>query len=412
MSLSHWFRSLVYCAVLLCLSACSKSPEVLVPAGLLEVPYAIQSIAWHPNGKLLAVGYFLRDEVEVWDIENKKSLFVIPSRRRPGNSSGQEALFSADGKYVVAQDFVDTKNGEPKFPRIYDDPAELPAQQDKTRYILARVWDLEQRKEIAQLAGPGSRLYGGSADGFCQSSALPSLVVVHRSSVVATYEIATGKFAGEVNARNPFADKPDQHLGYWRMSCHPTRPEVALEGAQFFKRATIFGFPENSGTTPIVIVDMEHKGVKKVLFNPALLKGIAYTADGSKLVSFGASPTRVWDTNNGFALVGEMANPPRMDWVSKQFFPVDELNPPQDAPRGIAGDLSAVPGSNLMIGLGSALHFWDTTQLRIVATAPAPRETLRIAMHAPEGTLAVAELNLVHFYRFNPAALPPKVNEK
>jgi hypothetical protein len=364
-------------------------------------------MAWHPNGRLLAVGYFNRDEVEVWDVESKKALFAIPSIRRLGNSSGQEVLFSADGKYLVAQDFADTKNGEPKFPRTYDDPAELPAQRDKKRYILARIWDLEQRKEVAQLAGPGSRLYGGSLDGFCQSAALPGLIVVHRQAVIALYEIATGKLVVEVNARSPFADKPDQHRGYWRMSCHPVRPEVALEGAQFFKEAPVFGFPENSGATPIVVVDMERKGVKKVLFNPAPLNGIAYTADGSKLVSFGVSPIRVWDTNNGFALVGEMANPPQMDWVRKQVIPVDELNPPQNAPRGNVGDLSAVPGSSLMIGLGSAFHFWDTAQLRIVATVPAPRETLRIAVHAPEGTLAVAALNRVHFYRFNAAALPP-----
>jgi hypothetical protein len=398
-------KGVLCCATLLYLSAC-KTPGVLTPIGVLEVPYAIQSMAWHPNGKWLAVGYFNREEVEVWDVENKKALFAVPRRRMPGNSSGQEVLFSADEKYLVVQDFVDTKNGEPKFPRTYDDPAELPAQLDKTRYIVARVWNLEQRKEIAQLLGPGSRLYGGSLDGFCQSAALPGLIVVHRQAVVALYEIATGKFIREVNARNPFADKPDQRRGYWRMSCHPTRPEVALEGAQFFKEAPVFGFLENSGATPLVVVDMERSAIKKVLFSATPLNGVAYTSDGEKLVSFGASPTRVWDTKKEFALIGEIGNPPKRDWAEKQFVPVDTLNPPENAPRGNAGDLTAIPGSSLMIGLASALHFWDTAQLRIVATVPAPRETLRIAIHPPENTLALAELNRVHFYRLNLNTLP------
>ena len=411
-SLSHCFRGLFCCAALLCLNACGKSPEVLVPAGLLEVPYAIQSMAWHPNGKLLAVGYFNHDEVEVWDIKNKKSLFVIPSKRRPGNSSGQELLFSADGKHLVAQEFLDTKKGEPRSPRMFKEPEESAAQKDRERYILARIVDVQSGKELAQIKGPSSSLHGGAHEGMCQFAGSPNLIALLRGAVISVYKVDDGTFQYDINLRFPFSGHPETGWGYEKMSCSTSRPEISLLGGQMMRHAHLFGFSQDSGATPIVVVDMERQAIKKVLFNPAPLNGIAYTADGSKLVSFGASPTRVWDANNGFALAGEMANPPEVEWVQKQVFPVDELDPPKDAPRGNAGDLTAVPGSSLMIGLASALHFWDTARLRVVATALAPRETLRIAMHAPENTLAVAELNRVHFYRFNAAALPLTAKEK
>jgi hypothetical protein len=404
--LIQWLRGLLCGMAMLCLSAC-KTSEVLTPAGTLELPYAIQSMAWHPNGKWMAVGYFNRDEIEVWDVENQKSLFVSPSKRRPVNQSGQEVVFSLDGKYLVVQDFVDTKNGNPSFPKNYEDPAELIAQKDKDRYILARVWDVERRKEIMQLKGPGSSLYGGSHLGMCWLSSKSPRLALLRNTAIAVYEPVSGNLLHEINLRFPFVDKPEFNRSYEKMSCHPEREEIALSAGPLMKKAPIFGFPEDSGATPIVVVDMERQAVKKVLFSATPLNGVAYTADGSKLVSFGMSPTRVWDVNREFVVVGEMANPPKKrDWIDKQFLPVDVLNPPKDAPRGNASDLTAIPGSNLMIGLAFSLHFWDTAQLRIVATSPAPRETLRIAVHAPENTLALAELNRIHFYRINAGGFP------
>ena len=62
---------------------------------------------------------------------------------------------------------LDTKNHNPPFPKGVDDPLEMPAREDKDRYVLARVWDFEQRKEIAQLRGPGSVLHGGVQRGMC-----------------------------------------------------------------------------------------------------------------------------------------------------------------------------------------------------------------------------------------------------
>jgi WD40 repeat protein len=391
---------------LLLLSGCSADSEpVLRGAGVLELPYVVQSMAWHPDGKQLAVGYFYRDEVQVWDVQTRQPVFAVPSKRRPVNQSGQEVVFSPDGKYLVVEDFLDTKNGKPKFPRRYEDPDELPAQQDKERYVLARVWDLGQRKEIAQIKGPGSVLYGGVQFGFCWLAGKADQLAVHLKAVVQVHDMPSARLAYEVNALHPFADKSDRRQGYWKMACHPRRPEVALDGGALMKNAPDFGFPLNSGATPIVVADLDRKVIKKVLFSATPLRGVVYSADGGKLVSFGMSPVRIWDSNRDFAAWGEIENPPQLEWVRVQRTPPDVLHPPAHAPRGNSGYLTAVPNSDFMIGVASDFHFWDTAQRRIVATVPSPRNIFRISLHEASLTLAAAAGNRVFFYRVNAAAL-------
>lgn len=391
---------------LLLLSGCTaRAKPVMEETGVLELPYTVQSLAWHPDGRLLAVGYFMRDVVEVWDVQTKKPVFSVPSIRRPVNQSGQEVLFSPDGKYLVVQDFLDTKNGEPKFPRTFEEPAESIAQQDRDRYVLARIWDIEQRKEIAQLKGPGSSLYGAAHDGMCAVGGHADQLALLRGAAIAVYRVPEGKLMDELNLRRPFVDKPDFGWGYEKMDCHSQNGEIVLQGSPLMKKAPEFGFPLNSGATPIVVVDLERKAIKKVLFSPTPLNGVAYSADGSKLVSFGMSPIRVWDANKDFAALGEIANPPQLDWIRAQRAPVDVLHPPADAPRGNSGDLTAIPDSNVMVGIASDFHFWDTEHRRIVATVRSPRDVLRLAMHRPTATLAAAVVNRVHFYRIDAAAL-------
>jgi WD40 repeat protein len=96
------------------LVACSTKPtSPLEFLYAIEFRNGIQSLAWHPDGKRLAVGYYRTAEVEIWDIEAKKPLFALPSKRTLIGTSGQEALFSPDGKYIIVKDFIDNKNGEP-----------------------------------------------------------------------------------------------------------------------------------------------------------------------------------------------------------------------------------------------------------------------------------------------------------
>lgn len=380
--LIRWFC--VWVLACLCV-ACGRAQPVLERVRVLELPYAIQSMAWHPNGKWLAVGYFMRDEVEVWDVETGKPLFAVPSQRRPPNQSGQEVLFSKDGKYLVVQDFKDTKNGEPKFPRAYDDPAELPARQDKERYVLGRVWDTEKRQEVAQLKGPGSILYAGVQGGMC----LPPIVdgdeilVMLRGAVVSVYAIGTGEAVGELNLQFPFADKPGFGWGYVKMFCHPARTEVALVGGPFMRVAPMFGYPINSGATPIVIVDLDKKAIKKVLYSATPLNGVVYTADGGKLISFGAPPILVWDANADFAAVGEI-----------------------DEPHLNSGLMTPIPGYDGFLGISNALRIWSVEALRNVYTLDTKEyDTFRIALHAQSNRYAVAVTKYVHLYRLNQAEL-------
>lgn len=401
-----WLRVLLCCLLWVSLNACSQAPtSVLTPVGTLEVPYAIQSMAWHPNGKWLAVGYFNRDEVQVWDVQNKKALFAVPSKRSPVNQSGQEVLFSADGKYLVVQDFVDTKNGEPKFPKNYEDPAEISAQNDKERYILARTWDVEQRKEIMQIKGPGSSLYGGGHEGMCWLSSKPFRLALLRETAVAVYEPLSGTPLYEINLRFPFKDKPDFNRSYDQMSCRTNQEEIALNGGPLMKKAPVFGYPENSGATPIVVVDMALKSIKKVLFSATPLNGVAYTADGSKLVSFGVSPIRVWDANKDFSPVGEIKNPPKWLWLHQHGIKVDMLNPPANIPVGNAGNFVSVAGTDLMFGLSGDLYLWNTATLKAIHHhAPKLPDIFRIAGHQPTGTFAVADGRVAHLFHFSRSA--------
>jgi WD40 repeat protein len=404
MTIKTFFAGMAALALLLVNGCSARATPVMEETGVLELPYAVQSLAWHPDGRLLAVGYFMRDVVEVWDVHAKKPVFSVPSKRWVGNQPGQEVLFSSDGKYLVVPDFLDTTNGEPTFPKNFDGPAELAAQKDVDRYVLAQVWDVEKHREVAQIKGPGSRLIGATPRAMCVLGNGSTLAVL-RATGVAKYGLPAGTLESELDLAHPFRDQPQVGRSYETMSCNPTRDEVSLGALQFFRDAEKFGLTNWTGATAIVIADLERKTIKKVLFSPTPLNGVAYSADGSKLVSFGMSPIRVWDANKDFAALGEIANPPQLDWVRAQRTPVDLLHPPANAPRGNSGDLTAIPNSEVMVGVASDFHFWDTAQRRIVATVRSPRDVSRLAVHKPTATLAAAAVNRVHFYRIDAAAL-------
>jgi WD40 repeat protein len=340
-------------------------------------------MAWHPDGVHLAIGYFMQDEVEVWNVQTKQPVLNVPSHRRIANMSGQEVTFSPDGKYLIVQDFVDSKNGEPRIPRTYDDPNELPAQADKQRYILARVWDWEQRKEVEPLRGPASKRYGTAQGGFCWVSGQKNVLAMHRSTAVVTYDVTTGSMLDETDVHFPFTDRPDMNISYWKMACNPTQPFVALEGQQFPRRdGPMFGYPAGSGVTPIVVADLEKKRVYKVLISPTPLNGVTFTADGGKLLSFGAPPIRVWDATRDYALVGEIWDPKE----NTNYF-------------------AGLNGFDGVLGLSGDLHLWNAQQLKRIATEIVPPNVFRITVHQPSKTVAVAIGRFAHLYRFNPAAI-------
>jgi hypothetical protein len=377
-------RSALAC-VLISLNGCSNAKPALESTGVFEIEMGIQSMAWHPDGKHIAIGYSGSDEVAVWNIETKQAVFKVPSKRRPINQSGQELVFSPDGKYLVVQDFLDTKNGIPKFPRTEKDPEELPARADKTRYLLARVWDWPARKEVAQLMGSGSVIYGGVQDGFCWLGGQSNQLAMHRNRIVSVYDLSTGQPQYEVDLGHPFEDKPDVSRGYWKMACHPTQPLVAMEGARFFKLGPLFGFAEDSGATPIVVADIAQRKVVKVLYTATPLNGVIYTADGGKLISFGAPPMRVWDARKDYVVVGEI-----------------------NTPNQNTGDFAILPGIDGVVGTADQIYVWDAGKLQIAAQASqTPRNVFRMTTHSPSSTIAVAAGRKVFLYKFHPQMLKP-----
>jgi WD40 repeat protein len=377
---SSWHRLILACFLIASalLTACStkaKSPLEFLYS--IEFKNGIQSLAWHPDGKRLAVGYYRQAEVEIWDIEAKKPLFTLPSKRTLVGTSGQEALFSPDGKYIVVKDFLDTKNGEPRWPQK-DDETELQAQQDQTRYQLARVWEIETQKEVAKIFGPGSRIYGSQLDGMCWVGGADALrlAVLKRTSVF-LYDPLAGEMLDEIKLRHPFRDYPKVSRGYEMMDCHPARAYIAMKGGiwSWTELSSNF-YAEKSGITPIIIADVNQRTVSYVVESPDPLNGVMYTADGSKLVTYGAPPMRVWDVASGYRSVGMIEQ------------------------KGNSDYLTPLSGFNGMIGLAEQLHVWDASSLQTVWREPAPADTFRIRHHAGSQTIAVASARQVFFYRY------------
>jgi len=404
MTVRTFFAGMVLLALLLLNGCNARATPVMEEVGVLELPYTVQSLAWHPDGRLLAVGYFMRDVVEVWDTHTKKPVFSVPSKRWAGNRSGQDVLFSSDGKHLIVQDYQDIKHGELKVPESIDEAAEIAARSDKDRYVLARVWDVTQRREIAQIKGPGTRRIGVTPRAMCVLENGRTLVVLRKTSV-AMYGLPSGTLESELDLTHPFRDQPQVGRSYDTMSCNPARDEISLGALQFSRDAEKFGLTNWTGATAIVIADLRRKAIKKVLFSPTPLNGVAYSADGSKLVSFGMSPIRVWDANKDFAAIGEIENPPEWLWLNQRGMKVDMLHPPPNIPRGNAGKLVPVAGTDLMFGLSGDLYLWSLTEARAVAHLPAFPDVLRIAAHQPSDAFAVVDDRLIHFYKLHRSAL-------
>lgn len=378
------------CGLLSLNGGCSRATPVLEEIGVIQMPYGVQSVAWHPDGQRVAVGYFLKDEVEVWDAETRRALFKVSSKRHPINESGQEILFSPDGKYLVVQDTEDTRNGDPPFPRTRDDPLEAAAEADKKRLILARVWEVATSKEVAQIHGPASWVHHGPLKGMCWVGGERYRLAVLRGAAVATYDVSTGSATGELSLLYPFEDHPDIHWSYSRMSCHPARPEVALQGGWFQdEKAAAFGFPRDTRASPVVVADLEQRRIRKVLVSQTSLNGVTFTADGKHLASSGEAPIRVWDVDAGYMPAGEVVEPAH---------PAEQL--------------AAVSGYDGFLGISvdgtvHTLYLWDSARLRPAAGLSVPRDAFRVAVNNQATTVAVAVGSHVHLFRINKAYLNP-----
>ncbi len=100
-----WFLVLVAAAVLICLSLHFSDKSSGRSEGKFELReiqsftnnFSITNIAWHPDGRFLAVGQGLNKRIAVWDTKAGKRLYTIETE-----AGGVGSLtYSPDGKYLA-----------------------------------------------------------------------------------------------------------------------------------------------------------------------------------------------------------------------------------------------------------------------------------------------------------------------
>lgn len=362
--------------VLLC-SACKAKDIEQVDS--LQFDYGIESVAWHPSGDFIAVGYFLRNEVAIWNIKAKKKVFSFRSELRPGLYTWQEILFSPDGRYLIAKDKLDTKEGNPPFPVKMDSEEELKARADDQRYVLARIWDWREQREVGQIKGAGSQLYGDDPAGMCWVGGRQNQLAVLRKFMLTVYDFPSGEKLYELNLANPFPEQKEVRRRLKNIDCHPGRPEIAIETAVLSDYAGMFGYAGNPGATPIIIADLAQRKVKKILISPRAMSSIAYSGDGKILVSSNLAPVLGWNVDQDYATSVQVNEPFRHN-----------------------GYLTAIPGTSSFIGLGDErLWLWNfDSSLSAVPVSREKLEVLRISVNGAKKLIAVAVRAEIRLYSY------------
>ncbi len=349
----------------------------------LTLPYGIQALDWHPDGRHVALTYGT-NLAQVWNVETGQGLATFASTRWGTNQSGKEIGFSPDGQYLVVQDVISYKDKLTKFPRGLTDPLEPAARADKTRYQIGRVLSWPSLEETSKLMGPGSVMHDAQMTGFCWTGGKPSVFAVHRNAAVALYSFPQGKLLDEVSILHPYSHHPnvDKAL-WWRMVCDPLRQRVAFQGA-LINDADLkaLGMPPERGPTPIAIVDVATKQLVRTLITRDALNGIVFTADGRYLVAHGLPPMQVWD-------------------AQRQFAPLSDIREPQKNT-----DTMVALQDDWIAGMSDSLHIWRVgTQQKANQDQALARFSWRTAYHASSQTLAVARGNTLTLYRLQKQAV-------
>jgi WD40 repeat protein len=384
--MKHIFVQLLAALSLLISSLASAQVDPLFEkAGELPIEHSVQSLAWHPNGKWLAIGYYPNNLVEVWDIQTKQSILKMASKRVLGTKE-QDILFSANGKYMVVRDLVDT--GGPYIkPKNDDDPLELKHQKDTQRLILARIWDLEAKKEVAEIRGAGSRLHGGTQHGMCFVSGQSNEVTLLRNSMLSVYNIPSGKKIRDIDIRRPFKDKPNFKFNYWHMACHPNRPELAVNGIDIRRPDDLaelgLSVAENAVAwpMPLVVVDMQRGQIKKTFISPTGIGNKLYIANGKLLAGLRDNLVRFWDANDSYKQLDDLPIP-TMD---------AKMNP------------RAIPNFQGLVTTGNGLQIWNVKDKNLAyRTKLPPIDVPALAIHEASGLFALPLYhNAISFFKLD-----------
>lgn len=366
---------LLFVGLSVCLAACQASEPVLVYDGKkLETKYGIQSLAWHPGGKIIAVGYFMQDEVEVWDIESNQSLLTIPSKRRPINQSGQELLFSPDGRYLVVQDTRDNRNGVPPISKGHNDPSELDARKDVDRYRLASVWDVNKKVKVSEVNGPASAFHGYDPMGMCWRHDSKYQLQVLRTSVVQNFDILSSEMIGEDIVRQNIKTGVDRN-DFFKFSCDKDSGKLVAIGHQQFPNAKGWWDKENMSVQQTPITLIQNGKVVSEAYSATMLHNARFVGD-DRLITYGWYPLRIWSTQPTLRQIGEIP----------------------DAGAGEAGFV-VLPDEQHVVGIGKRMEVWDLTTLKKVQSLPSPSEPFRAELSPSGRELAVASGRTIYFYR-------------
>lgn len=357
-------------------SAWEKTKEI-------QLSGSIYSIAWHPDGRHIAVTLD-KNRAQVWDVEKNTGSEFIVSTRWLTNQSGREIGFSPNGKFLVIQDVKRNKSERSPFPTSIDHPLEMESRANISAYQLGRVLMWPSLAEYSKIMGPGSAMHGSEMTGFCWVGESRSIFAVHRNAAVAIYSFPEGKLLNEIPLVYPHASHPSiAHRLWWRMACHPKNSLIAVQGAlandQDLEK---MGLPAKSGPTPIAIVNAEEVSLKRVIMSNDGLNGVLFTADGRYLTAFGFPPMQVWDVDKGFV----------------------EL-PPVKVPNDKTGTMVALE-DDWIAGMANSMHIWRIgQQQKAHQDQPVARYSWRTAYHAPSRTIAIAHSNTLTLYRLNKDAV-------
>jgi WD40 repeat protein len=308
---------------------------------------AFSTVAWSPDGKLLACGQSWRSAFEIWDAETARRLDVVDGKTVRGSGFGLPLAWDPASKRVAWA--TSHKGGG-----IYDTQTRQVIRFDRPEMSVGTVWtQLVWRPDGNQLAvtnganvlvfDAASGASGSSTRGQSIAWSPDGLLVggvewktrdvetpgpvkgsVIRESVQETVLQVTNTRTSKTWALEPLADKPPPP----GPPAPPTRPGVPGGGAfQFWspdnKHCADVRLPASESGKPVVVLirnadgKVEHNLVgEPELINVDLKRLVAWSPD-SQFIAGGGKSVRVWNAATGkevFRLSGHSGEVESIAW--------------------------------------------------------------------------------------------------